>query len=162
MLFKNDFNSWKVFYALSYTEIKTINLSQSSFKVNNKIRFSSSNQKKRKAANSVYSLIGIMLNTFHDSVYHTLFILYSTYTSCAIPYLSHTVIKLVFFKPSLYIMITGTILNFPNTWKIVMQIMAGSCGNFAKYKCKQITSWDKSGYKLWHQFMENLKTKPKV
>ena len=53
-------------------------------------------------------------------------------------------------------------LNFPNTWKIVMQIMAGSCGNFAKYKCKQITSWDKSGYKLWHQFMENLKTKPKV
>lgn len=68
-----------------------------------------------------------MLNTFHQSTCHTLFILYSTYTSCATPYLSHTVINtyLVLFKPSLYIMITGTILNFPNTLKIVMQIMAG-------------------------------------
>ena len=43
-----------------------------------------------------------------------------------------------------------------------MQIRVGSSGNFAKYnKCKQITSWDKPGYTVWDQFMENFKSQTK-
>lgn len=79
MLIKNDFASWKVFYAFSYFEITTINLSQSStFKENNKTQFSNSSNNKttKKAANIVFIVWYALLNTLHPSA-HVLYLIYS-------------------------------------------------------------------------------------